>query len=233
MNTYQASQTLNIVSDASFEDIKYAYRKLVLELHPDKNINESDGKKFNRVTEAYHYLKNNHKRQNSKKRDSVTSEWKYADTKSETKQTFKRRSGWEAPPGGKPPEEDWSKFTKEFEDTDPKFWKQYEKEFWGKYEAGINKNGSKGKGFERNKKTEPNVDLSVFVDASLCIGCCSCETIAPEVFTVDKLSKMNPKSHVYNEKGAGYQKIMNAAETCPTKAINVGEKATGKKLFPW
>jgi len=53
------------------------------------------------------------------------------------------------------------------------------------------------------------------------------------VFTVDKLTKMNPKSSVYNEKGAGYNKIMNAAETCPTKAISVEDRYTKKKLFPW
>jgi len=73
----------------------------------------------------------------------------------------------------------------------------------------------------------------VEVDPSLCIGCCSCETIAPEVFAVDKLIKLNPKSHVYNERGAGYNKIMNAAETCPTKAISVEDKDTKRKLFPW
>jgi len=44
---------------------------------------------------------------------------------------------------------------------------------------------------------------------------------------------MNPKSHVYNEVGAGYNKIMNAAETCPTKAISVEDKDSKQKLFPW
>ena len=42
---------------------------------------------------------------------------------------------------------------------------------------------------------------------------------------------MNPKSHVYNERGAGCNKIMNAAETCPTKAINVEDKDTKQKTF--
>ena len=57
--------------------------------------------------------------------------------------------------------------------------------------------------------------------------------IAPEVFAIDKTSKINPKSHVHNEKGAGYNKVMNAAETCPTKAINVTDKDTRRILFPW
>ena len=71
------------------------------------------------------------------------------------------------------------------------------------------------------------------VDPSLCIGCCSCESIAPSVFTVDKFSKMNPKSRVYDEYGASNKKIINAAETCPTKAILVNSKADGERIYPY
>jgi DnaJ-class molecular chaperone len=46
VNTLQARQTLSVNSDASFEDVKIAYRKLALELHPDKNSTETDGRKF-------------------------------------------------------------------------------------------------------------------------------------------------------------------------------------------
>ena len=41
MNTQQAYQILVLPDNASFEDIKYSYRKLALELHPDKNKNQS------------------------------------------------------------------------------------------------------------------------------------------------------------------------------------------------
>ena len=232
MNANQACQTLQIESDASFEDVKYAYRRLALEYHPDKNSAESDGKKFKNVTEAYHFLKNNKKRENSKKRAS-SSEWKYSDSKTKTEQTFKRKKPQWGAPGERTPEEDWSRFTKDFEESNPDFWKAYEKEFWKNYDAAIKGKGRKEGGFAKAKKNEPNFNLKVEVDPSLCIGCCSCETIAPEVFEVDKLTKLNPKSHVYDERGAGYNKIMNAAETCPTKAISVENKDTKEKLFPW
>jgi len=65
VNEYQAFETLNINSDSSYNDVKYAYRKLALELHPDKNSNEKDGKKFKEVTTAYHVIKNNYKKNNS------------------------------------------------------------------------------------------------------------------------------------------------------------------------
>ena len=46
MNKTQAMQTLMLDSDATFGDIKYAYRKLSLKLHPDKNKNEKDGRRY-------------------------------------------------------------------------------------------------------------------------------------------------------------------------------------------
>ena len=228
MNDYQAYQTLNLDSNASFDDVKYAYRKLALELHPDKNFEEKDGDKFKSVTAAYHVLKNNHKKMNI----GNTKSSKKNQTK--TEQNFRQKKPqWGANPKGKTPEEDWSRFTKDFEESNPNFWKKYEKEFWENYDTRVNNDRSYGRQQERKKKPEPEVDFSVDVDPSLCIGCCSCETIAPDVFTVDKLTKMNPKSRVYNERGSGFNKVMNAAETCPTHAINVGDKETKKRIFPW
>ena len=49
MNRIQAQQILMLNSDSTFNDAKYAYRKLTLELHPDKNKNEADGRRFRNV----------------------------------------------------------------------------------------------------------------------------------------------------------------------------------------
>ncbi len=227
MNEYQAFQTLNINSDSSYNDVKYAYRKLVLELHPDKNSNEKNGEKFKQVTAAYHILKNNHKKNNSNTAKSYN-----GNSQTKTEQNFrKKKPQWGAGPKGKTPEEDWGRFTKDFEEANPNFWKKYEEEFWKKYDARIN--NDKGYGKKKEKSKESEINFSVEVDPSLCIGCCSCETIAPEVFEVNKLSKMNPKSKVFNQRGARYNKVMNAAETCPTKAINVDDKDLKKRIYPW
>ncbi len=230
MNENQAYETLDLNYNSSFNEVKYAYRKLALEFHPDKNSDEKGGTKFKEVTTAYHVLKNNHKKMNSDELNS--SNWD--NIKPQTEQNFrKKKSQWGAGPKGKTPEEDWSKYTKDFEEANPNFWKKYEEEFWKKYEAKINDdNGSGGKNKYRNK-SEPEVNFSVDVDPSLCIGCCSCETIAPDVFVVDKLTKMNPKSKVFNQRGAGINKVMSAAETCPTKAINVDDKDLKKRIYPW
>jgi ferredoxin len=219
-------------SDATFDDIKYAYRKLSLKLHPDRNKNEKDGRRFKNVLEAYHFLKGENRLKNYNDRNKST----------QKKSSYNDRQH--------NPEEDWSRFTKDFE-MDENFWRQYETTFWKDYELRTKKKSEKndlGKAFwdesQENVNPKPkkkyqgdqaNVfkhDLDVDVDKSLCIGCCSCETIAPNVFVVDKNVMMNPKSQVHNQHGASEGKIMDAAETCPTKAIQVNEKKSGRKIYP-
>ena len=224
VNTYQALKTLNVDSESSFEEIKVAYRKLALEFHPDKNTSEQQGIQFKKITEAYNTIKKYYK---EGKRISTP--------KSPKTEKFKRKPQWGAPPGqtpGETPEEDWGRFTREFEDENPDFWKEYERKFWEEYNARITPDGRNGE-FEKAEEPKVQPNLFVDVDESLCIACCSCETIAPNVFEINKNSKMNPKSTVINQKGAGVNKIMNAAETCPTKAIIVENKDTKEKLFPF
>ena len=102
MNTYQALKTLNVDSESSFEEIKVAYRKLALEVHPDRNTGEQEGIQFKRITEAYTTIKKYYK------------EGEKATISNPSKtQNFKRKPQWGAPPGQKPgdiPEEDWGRF---------------------------------------------------------------------------------------------------------------------------
>ncbi len=218
-------------SDATFDDIKYAYRKLSLKLHPGKNKNEKDGRRFKNVLDAYHFLKGQNRLKN----------YNYRNESTQKKSSYNDRQ--------RNPEEDWSRFTKDFE-MDENFWRQYETSFWQDYEVRTKKKSEKndfGKAFwdesqenvnPKPKKPQNNQDnvymhnLSVDVDKSKCIGCCSCETIAPNVFAVDKITTFNPKSQVHNQYGASEGKIMDAAETCPTKAIQVNEKKSGRKIYP-
>ena len=232
MNRTEATQILMINSDATFDDIKYAYRKLSLKLHPDRNKNEKDGRRFKNVLDAYHFLKGQNRLKN----------YNYRNESTQKKSSYNDRQ--------RNPEEDWSRFTKDFE-MDENFWRQYETSFWEDYESRTKKKSEKndfGKAFwdesqenvnpkpkKKYQSNQANVfkhDLDVDVDKSLCIGCCSCETIAPNVFVVDKNVMMNPKSQVHNQYGASEGKIMDAAETCPTKAIQVNEKKSGRKIYP-
>ena len=221
MNTYQALKVLNVKQDSSQDVIKTAYRKMALELHPDKNNGKKEDSEFKKITEAYNHLKKNQKKSTFQKQ-----------TKSKAETNFKKKPQWGAPDDGKIPEQDWSKFTKEFEEGNPDFWKQYEKQFWEEYNARIRPDGKNGE-YDKAKEPKKQPDLFVDVDKTLCIGCCSCETIAPDVFQINKQSQSNPKSSVINQKGAGVNKIMSAAQTCPTKAISVDNTDTKERMYPY
>ncbi len=224
MNSYQALKVLNIKSNPTQDEIKASYRKLALELHPDKNKEKNEDVEFKKITEAYTFLKKNYDQNDNLAHQENTPR------KSNTT-NFKRKPKWTSPAGEKIPEQDWSKYTREFEEGDPEFWKSYEKKFWEKYNARVRPDGRNG---EFDKAQEPKVQPNLFVDVdeSLCIGCCSCETIAPNVFSIDKNSRMNPKSSVIKQNGSGINKIMSAAQTCPTKAIRVENIDSHEKLFP-
>ncbi|MBS1267694.1 MAG: Ferredoxin [Nitrosopumilus sp.] len=217
MNTYQALKILNMDSDATQDEIKSSYRKLALELHPDKN-----GKKdseFKKITEAYNILKKT-------KSKNVTKNQIHSQN---IKNNFKRKPEWGAPDDGNVPQQDWGKYTQTMEKENPSFWEEYEKQFWEDYNSKMNVS-EKDEEYER--KSPKEAEIFVNVDKSKCIGCCSCETIAPNVFEINKQKMSNPKSSVINQKGASRNKIMNAAETCPTKAIRIEDLESKESIFP-
>ena len=111
-------------SSSSQDEIKRVYRKMALELHPDKNQGKKEDEEFKKITEAYNHLKKNHNQHQSPYQD-VTK------TQRKPENNFKRKPQWGAPEDGSIPEQDWGKYTREFEEGDPDFWKEYEKKILG------------------------------------------------------------------------------------------------------
>jgi ferredoxin len=69
--------------------------------------------------------------------------------------------------------------------------------------------------------------LKVKVDRELCIGVSNCVAIAPTVFELDAENK----AVVLDPASVNEQIIMEAAESCPEKAVIVEDDA-GNQLYP-
>src|ERR1041384_2040939 len=70
------------------------------------------------------------------------------------------------------------------------------------------------------------------IEPSLCLAFGGCETIAPKVFVVDKSKHINPKARVESESADTLDRIVMAAQACPTKAIKIIDRYTGNQIFP-
>jgi len=72
----------------------------------------------------------------------------------------------------------------------------------------------------------------ILIEPSLCLAFGGCETIAPKVFVVDKSKHINPKARVQSETADSLDRIVMAAQACPTKAIKIIDRYTGNQIYP-
>jgi curved DNA-binding protein CbpA len=72
----------------------------------------------------------------------------------------------------------------------------------------------------------------ILIEPSLCLAFGGCESIAPKVFVVDKNKRINPKVRVESETADTLDRIVMAAQACPTKAIKIIDRYTGNQIYP-
>ncbi len=85
LNASQCYEVLGLQRDASFKEVKHAYRELSLRYHPDRNKDANADKKFKEITEAYQLLKVEQKKENARHKNAETAHaefWSYYDKKS-------------------------------------------------------------------------------------------------------------------------------------------------------
>ena len=82
-----------------------------------------------------------------------------------------------------------------------------------------------------------NRNIDVNIEKEACMGVGSCVAIAPQVFKIDEASLKSSfmayaPLEVLDKKGASNQTILEAAQSCPYKAIIVEDKDSNEQIFP-
>lgn len=80
--------------------------------------------------------------------------------------------------------------------------------------------------------------IKVEVDADKCLGFGSCVIVSPDVFRLDErpgrgVFQSSAKLDVLDEAGGkDLDNLMMAAQSCPTQAITIVDRKTGKRIYP-
>jgi len=207
---------LGVSQYAKYREIKAAYRRLALKYHPDRNSSPFSENSIKIINAAFEVLSDKDKRRlyDEKLVNSIILRRKKEKTKSHTS-TF-HASGSTA-----------------YSDSD---YNNSHDNYDNTYLRKDKRNGLDAKSEEESSgrktfgKTKGRYHISI--EPSLCMAFGSCETLAPNVFEVDKNKMFNPKATVKSETGDDFESILNAAETCPTKAIILRDRYTGKQIYP-
>lgn len=80
--------------------------------------------------------------------------------------------------------------------------------------------------------------LKVEVDADKCLGFGSCVIVSPDVFRLDErpgqgVFRSRAKLDVLDEAGGkDFENLLMASQSCPTQAITIIDRKTGKRIYP-
>jgi curved DNA-binding protein CbpA len=201
---------------AKYREIKAAYRRLALKYHPDRNSSPVSENSIKIINAAFEVLSDKDKRRqyDEKLFNSFMLHRKKEDTKSQTSSSYPTSSTAYS-------YSDHNNSRGNYDNTYLIKGKRNGVDF--KSEGG----SSVRKMFGRTKGR-----YQITIEPSLCMAFGSCETLAPNVFEVDKNKILNPKARVKSETGNDFGSILDAAETCPTKAIIIRDRYTGRQIYP-
>jgi ferredoxin/uncharacterized protein YuzE len=78
----------------------------------------------------------------------------------------------------------------------------------------------------------------VDVDADKCLGFGSCVIVSPDIFRLDErpgqgVFRSRAKLDVLDETGGkDFDRLRMAAQSCPTQAISIVDRKTGRRIYP-
>jgi ferredoxin len=86
--------------------------------------------------------------------------------------------------------------------------------------------------------SETESEIRVEVDPDKCLGFGSCVIVSPDVFRLDErpgkgVFRSSAKLDVLDQTGGkDFDNLLTAAQSCPTQAISIVDRKTGKRIYP-
>ncbi|MGN6560674.1 MAG: DnaJ domain-containing protein [Candidatus Nitrosocosmicus sp.] len=216
-------KTLDILKNANNKEIKIAYRRLARKYHPDRNSKVSDEIMKN-INIAFEVLSDPEKRKqydetNFKKNIEDNNDYQINKYNNKEK-SYNINNNYQSM------YEENNSYSSDYANTYDYDYTSYEAA--AEYKSNVN--------VKENETVQdldiPKSQYEIIVEPSLCLAFGSCETLAPKVFVVEKNKRINPKAIVKSETGADFETILDAAKTCPTKAIIIIDRYSGKRIYP-
>ena len=199
---------LGVSEQATYPELKKAYRRLARKYHPDRNNSSHAESMIKKINAAFEILSDDDKKSKYDKTDFETEldeEEIRSSVKHKVSETNQIYSNYESN-------------SRNYDASD----KQYD--FKKKY--------TQMQSTASNFLDTPKGRFQITIEPSLCLAFGSCETLAPKVFVLEKNKRINPKVRVESETGANFESILAAAQTCPTKAIKIIDRYTGEQIYP-
>jgi len=220
---------LGVSEHASYQEIKRAYRRLARKYHPDRNGSDVSVDMTKRINAAFEVLSDKDKREQYDKADLNYNNIKSAESEKSNEDNKDKQN--KAPTDS---------VTHNRNNNDDAYSENFtNNDRYSKYESVDDKNDYTQSAKFRTDGTvatgpidTPKGRFHIIVEPSLCMAFGSCETLAPGIFVVEKNKRINPKARVESETAGTFEDILDAAQTCPTKAILIIDRYTGEQIYP-
>ncbi|MGN6346506.1 MAG: DnaJ domain-containing protein [Candidatus Nitrosocosmicus sp.] len=216
-------KTLDILKNANNKEIKIAYRRLARKYHPDRNSKVSDEIMKN-INIAFEVLSDPEKR---KQYDETNFKKNIEDNNDNQINKYNNKEkSYNINNNYQSMYEENNSYSSDYANMHNYDYTSYKAV--AEYKSNVN--------VKENETVQdldiPKSQYEIIVEPSLCLAFGSCETLAPKVFVVEKNKRINPKAIVKSETGADFETILDAAKTCPTKAIIIIDRYSGKRIYP-
>lgn len=217
---------MGVSEQASYREIRAAFRRLAKKYHPDLNSSLNAEETIKKINAAFEVLSDKEKR---KQYDRMC----FDDSNTIQKQHVQHKENYNYSQSPTKPED---KDSSDVKDT------YRNRNFYSGLNSDTDNDKDENYYSGRNIKSQSSAvttdtpstrnRFQIIVEPSLCMAFGSCETLAPKVFVVEKDKIFNPKAKVISEVGEDFDTILAAAQTCPTKAILIIDRNTGEYIYP-